>query len=58
MADNKITSGSAQSGDGTGFEMDRKWGTIAMLISATGMVLCPCSAAGERAPTCSTERRG
>ena len=53
MADNKITSGSAQAGDGAGFEMDRKWGTIAMLIS-----LCPCSAAGERAPTCSTERRG
>ena len=41
MADNKITSGSAQAGDGAGFEMDRKWGTIAMLISATGMGLVP-----------------
>lgn len=40
MAENN-TQGAVGAGDGTGFEMDRKWGTIAMLISATGMGLVP-----------------
>ena len=44
--------------DGSGsYQMRVGFGTIAMLISATGMGSCRCSAAGLRAPTCSTGRR-
>lgn len=40
MAENKTQIQAGGAADG-GFEMDRKWGTIAMLISATGMGLVP-----------------
>lgn len=36
-----------------GYQMKTGWGTIAMLISATGMASCPCSAAGPRERICS-----
>lgn len=47
----------ASSGEGNGYEMKLGLGTIAMLISATGMGLGRCSAAGPLVSTCSTVRR-
>ncbi|WP_233671252.1 hypothetical protein [Eggerthella lenta] len=58
MADNankEIKTATADDGS-TGYEMKIGLGTIAMLISATGMGLGPCSAAGQLVRTCSTGR--